>query len=102
VACLLVPRAKAFFLFSSFCLVASTAFSCKKSHIEDTSRDHAIDAIDGSRNLPVRTDTSEFFCTTKYGYVHCTGNVCSCAVRTMFRSQYIINCFIFVSYLYTV
>jgi hypothetical protein len=29
VACLLVPRAWGFFLFSSFCLVASTAFSCK-------------------------------------------------------------------------
>jgi hypothetical protein len=29
VACLHVPRALCFFLFSSFCLVASTALSCK-------------------------------------------------------------------------
>jgi phosphohistidine phosphatase SixA len=30
VACLPVPRASGFFLFSSFCLVASTGVSCKK------------------------------------------------------------------------
>jgi hypothetical protein len=33
VACLLVPRALVFFLFSSFCLVISVALSCKELFI---------------------------------------------------------------------